>query len=287
MVDDADSTPSQADVWRSEGGRRWASLADRLEAQIEPVTHVLLEFAALVPGERVLDVGCGRGVTTRAAASAVTPGGSVTGLDVSPELVAEARRASASGAPIEWIVGDAQVALLPAASFDVVISRFGVMFFDDAFAAFVNMRRATRPGGRLAMVVWQTRDRSEVLQHMLDVAVTALNEIGYRVEVDPPDQGPFAFGRSDYVHEVLETAGWHEVRIEHRELQMNLCGPGTLDQIVETGLAVGQLRAALQDAPAEAVATARRAIALDLEPRHDGTGVRMSGAISIVTGTNG
>jgi SAM-dependent methyltransferase len=272
-----------ADDWAGERAERWAAVADRVEVQIEPVNEPLFTAAALSPGEAVLDVGCGRGVTTRRAAAGVGAEGRVTGLDIADTLLAQARAEASDGAPIEYVAGDAQVHPLPAASFDAVISRFGVMFFDDATAAFANLSAATRPGGRLCVAVWQARERSSVMQRPIEVGVAAAAELG--VDLQPPDPatGPFAFGDPEFVDAMLTAAGWVDVASEPHLLDMYAGGPGTVEQIVETGLSLGPLREALDGVPAEVVDRVRAALVADFTPLHDGTGVPLQGAIAIVT----
>ncbi len=185
--------------WAAENGLRWASVADRIEAQLEPIADILFEYTELVPGERVLDVGCGGGVTTRRAAIDVDPGGSVTGLDVAENLIELARSVPATGVPIAWRVGDAQRDVLAPGHHDIVISRFGVMFFDHPVDAFANLARTTREGGRLVMAVWQPRDESEVFQRPLEIAVDAAAAMGHHVEITSPTFGAFSFGDAEYV----------------------------------------------------------------------------------------
>lgn len=245
---------------------------------------ILLERAALGPGESILDVGCGRGVTTRRAAEAVGPDGAVTGLDVAANLITEARTFAHDGAPIDWVVGDGQRVELPSGPYDVVISRFGVIFFDDPVAAFANLARATRPGGRLAVAVWQPRDRSDVLQRSLDVAARAAAARGHPIELPPPDAGPFSFGLPEVVLDLLARSGWDEAAIEPLNVEMYVCGPGTVEEVVEIGFTFGPLQRALADAPDEVIAAVRAEVADDLRPLHDGTGVKLTGAIAILTG---
>jgi len=269
--------------WAGANGRRWASVAERIESQLEPVSDVLFEHARLAPGERVLDVGCGRGVTTRRAATEVDPGGSVTGVDVAENLIAEARKIPAEGVPISWQVGDAQRQELAPDHHDAVISRFGVMFFDDPMVAFGNLATTTRPGGRLALVVWQARDRSAVLQRTLDVAAKTVSRLGYDLELPPADAGPFAYGDPGFARELLEESGWTDVEIHPRSIEMYACGPGTVEEIVEIGFTIGPLHAALVEAPDAVRAAVRDALVEELTPLHDGTGVQLAGAIAILT----
>lgn len=165
--------------------------------------------AAVQPGEDVLDVGCGTGESTREAAQA---GGNVLGVDVSEPAIARARELGGA----VFAVADAQTHPFPAAAFDVVLSRFGAMFFPDPPAAFANLARALRPGGRLVLLVWQERDRNEwysVLHEAL--APTAA----------PPPPGPhFSLGDPARTRALLEGAGF--TGIEFTELRDPVCyGP--------------------------------------------------------------
>ncbi|MFM8411336.1 MAG: class I SAM-dependent methyltransferase, partial [Alphaproteobacteria bacterium] len=146
----------QIDYWNDMAGPKWVALQESLDRQIGPLGAAAMAAADLQPGERVLDVGCGCGATSIELARRVAPGGAVLGVDVSTVMLEAARaaagRAGAEG--LEFANADAQTAPLTPAGFDVVFSRFGVMFFADPTAAFANLRRALRPGGRLAVVCW-------------------------------------------------------------------------------------------------------------------------------------
>lgn len=283
MNDQAAETAPTTAGWASENGLRWASVADRVEAQLEPIADILFEYTALVPGERVLDVGCGGGVTTRRAAIDVDPGGSVTGLDVAENLIELARSVPASGVPIAWRVGDAQRDVLAPGHHDAVISRFGVMFFDDPIDAFANLAGTTRVGGRLAMAVWQPRDESEIMQRPLEIAVEAAAAVGHAVEVTSATSGAFSFGDRDHVQAVLEKAGWDDVELHPRRTDMYLCGPGTVEEIAGAATSFGPLFWVLADAPPPAADAIRDAVTAEIRARHDGTGVKMEGAVWIVT----
>jgi len=283
----AGSVPSDGPVldWAGESGRLWAAVADRVESQLAPVSDVLFAAAELRPGERVLDVGCGRGSTTRRAVGIVGPTGSAAGIDIAVGLIDEARAIPVrpgAGAPIEWIVADAQTAALPSGAYDAVISRFGTLFFDDPVVAFGNLAACARSGGRLCVVVWQRRERSPIMQDALDIASAIAAAHGHPVDIGMPDEGPFAYGDAAYVRPILERAGWTGVEVTEHEVEMLLFGPGTVDEAVDAGLTFGPMEAALRDAPAGVVDEVRTALAEHLRPCHDGTGVRMTGAIAVV-----
>jgi SAM-dependent methyltransferase len=149
---------------------------------------------AIQAGDHVLDVGCGAGQTTRDAARAATDG-QVVGVDISERMLEQARRTSLPNTT--YLPADAAVHDFPPASFDVCISRFGTMFFADPVAAFANLRRALRPGGRLVLLVWQPRDANE----WADAIPSALGGT-------PSDDSPFTLGDADRTRDLLTAAGF-------------------------------------------------------------------------------
>ena len=148
---------AQAEHWNSgDAIEHWLRNQDRYDRMLQPFADLILQTAALQPGEQVLDVGCGYGATTLEAARRVAPG-PVLGVDLSGPMLSVAKdRAAGSGlANVAFEHGDVQVYPFGPARFDAVISRFGVMFFEDPVAAFANIRSAVRPGGRLVFACWQ------------------------------------------------------------------------------------------------------------------------------------
>jgi ubiquinone/menaquinone biosynthesis C-methylase UbiE len=190
----------------SEHRVRFAALFD---AEVRPHNERFRAAAAVGPGEDVLDVGCGTGESTREAAKA---GATALGVDVSEQAIAKARELG--GASFE--VADVQTHPFPAAAFDVVLSRFGAMFFADPPAAFANLARALRPGGRLVLLVWQERARNEWYSVLHDAVAPGTT---------PPPAGPhFSLGDEDHTRTLLEDAGFADV--EFTELREPVCyGP--------------------------------------------------------------
>jgi len=201
--------------WNEIAGPRWVQRQAMQEARNAEMLSLLLEAAAPAPGEHVLDIGFGTGVTTVPFAEAVGSAGHVTGVDIArPMLEAAQRRIAEHGlSNVELLLADAQVHQFPPASIDLVTSRLGVMFFADPTAAFRNLRGALKPGGRLVMAVWASLAESTHQSIPLEVAV---RHLGPPAAVPIRAPGPNAYGDRDYLREVLESAGYARIAIEPR-----------------------------------------------------------------------
>lgn len=202
----------QARAWDGDEGRYWAAHADWYEAALAGYDGPLMAAAAVEPGDAVLDLGCGTGVTTRQAARAAAPGGQATGIDLSSQMLAEARRrADADGLDnVNFVHGDAQVFPFPAGRYDVAIGRTSAMFFGGPVAALANVGRALRPGGRLVLLNWQGPEANEWLVEW-STALTG----GRGLPAPPPGApGPFAFADPARARAVLAEAGFTAVEVE-------------------------------------------------------------------------
>jgi SAM-dependent methyltransferase len=205
---------TQREYWATAGPRQYREYGDTNEALFAPFGAAMLDAARLQPGERLLDVGCGHGTSTLEAAERVAPEGRVVGVDISAAMLEPAhQRAAAAGLDnVEFLQADAQVHRFEPASFDVVISRFGAMFFADPDDAFANLARALRPGGRLVFVCWQDPLKSEWVAVALGAVVATLGR--------PPDLGPpgapgsFALADGDRVVRLLTGGGFQGVTLE-------------------------------------------------------------------------
>ena len=239
----AQTRPNAAEIgnWNDAMGRTWVTLHERLDRQLAPIGHAAMAKAGFAAGQVVLDVGCGCGETTLELAGRIAPG-EVLGVDVSTMLLDVARdTAKAQGVGnIRFLQADAQVHAFAAASFDVLFSRFGVMFFEDPKAAFANMRPALKSDGRLAFCCW--RPPQENL--MLSLAMQATHHLLPAMPpADPYAPGPFAFADHQRTRSILEGAGFADVQIEPFDQR---AGEESLEDSVFSSLRIGQLGTALR-----------------------------------------
>jgi SAM-dependent methyltransferase len=212
MTEKPTANTAMGRYWNEVAGPRWVGRAGLQEARNIEVAHLLLQAAAPLPGERVLDIGCGTGATAIPFAASVAPGGHVTGVDISEPMLAQARQnIAASGADnVTLVLADAQVHRFPPDSFDLLISRFGVMFFADPAAAFGNLFAGLHSGGRLCMAVWASMAQNVHWQIPCDIAV---KHLGPPAPADPREPGPMAFRDPNYLRAILGTAGFAEIDI--------------------------------------------------------------------------
>jgi SAM-dependent methyltransferase len=210
MPDTANTSMGQ--YWNEVAGPRWVGRAGLQEARNIEVANLLQEEAAPQSGERVLDIGCGTGATAIPFATAVGPQGHVTGVDISEPMLGQARQniATSGAANITLVLADAQVHRFPPDSFDLLISRFGVMFFADPVAAFTNLYAGLRRGGRLCMAVWASMADNVHWRIPFDIAV---KHLGSPAPADPREPGPMAFRDPAYLRDILSKAGFVEIDV--------------------------------------------------------------------------
>lgn len=236
----ATGNAAQIEFWNSAATRAWADQYERMDRAVAALTKELLDLAAPQPGERVLDIGCGPGTTILELAKRVGPGGHVLGADVSQPSVARAREriATAGLRHAEIIVADASVHPFAPESFDLTFSRFGIMFFSDPVAAFANVRRAMKPGGRLALAVFRAASEKlwpnaplEAVRHLLPPIAAP----------GPEEPGPFSWADPTRVHRILEGAGFGEVSLTPLDPEIRLGGPKGEAEAADFVMAMGPL----------------------------------------------
>lgn len=266
------SNGEQARAWDGNEGAYWAERAEAFDRSVAAYDRALLDAAAVRPGAEVLDVGCGTGHVTRAVGRSAAPG-TATGIDLSGPMIEVARAAGGAA----YVQGDAQVHPFPAGAYDLVVSRTGAMFFGDPDAAFANLRRALRPGGRLVLLVWQTAERNEWIG-AVSAALT-----GRALSPPPGAPGPFSLGEPERVRSLLGGAGFAGITVTGVREPMDFGPDAGSAYGFLTGL-LGWMVAGLDsDRRAAALAALRR----DIEAHATPAGVRYGSAAWLVTATAG
>ena len=269
----------QRDEWNDTTGRRWLERHARIDQQIAPFGRRAMDRADIRVGDRILDVGCGCGETTIDLARRAGDAGFAMGIDISTILVEAARKlAQKSGvANVRFEAADAQTHRFPTGNFDLVFSRFGIMFFDDPEAAFRNLRSALKPGGRLAFVCWPAP------QENLFVTIpktAAARHITLPASSEPNAPGPFAFGDSDRVRQILTRSGFSAIDVDRGSEKV---GGGSLDETTEMLLQLGPLGDLLDSLDAGTRQAIRADIQSGLRPFETAGRVRFDAIAWLVT----
>jgi SAM-dependent methyltransferase len=267
----------QSEAWNGASGRHFIEQRERHERMRGGLTARLLAAAQIQDGENVLDIGCGCGDATILAARAAGSGRAL-GADLSGIQVAEARRlAAAAGVTnARFEVADVQVHPFPAGNFDVVLSNFGVMFFDDPAAAFANLRKALRRGGRLAFLCWRARDENPFFTMGFAEAAAVL---GLRELTGPA--AAFSLADSGRVGTLLSGAGFGGIEFAQADEPM-LIGSDVADVLEYERVSPGATEILAGLSPAQAAELARQ-VRDDLVAYASPDGVIMPGAAWLVT----
>ncbi|SDA92936.1 class I SAM-dependent methyltransferase [Sinorhizobium sp. NFACC03] len=273
--------------WKGQSGERWVTYQARLDAMMAVFGQAAIEAAAPATGERVLDVGCGAGASSLDLAARVGAGGHVLGVDISEPLIGRARALAPQDTPALFQVADASSTELPQGAFDILFSRFGVMFFDDPTAAFTHMRRALKPGARVAFVCWRGMAENDWVR----LPMGAMKGILPPMTPPGPDApGPFSFGDQGRVARILTVAGFTDVAITPFDASIPF-GKGetrdaALDDAVKMTLEVGPLARSLADQPDDIRARASAAVRAVFAGCPGERSVMIDGAAWIVTARN-
>lgn len=276
MKSAAELAAEQAAFWNGPGGQGWLAAYQRIQRSLVEINRVVLAHANAQPGERLIDVGCGTGDTTAALAAAVGPTGRVLGLDVSEPLIEAAHAKVASNS--SFVVGDAATHPFEAGAFDLVFSRFGVMFFGEPVAAFRNLHRALKPSGRLVFVCWRTPQENPWGLVPVRAAAPFLPPLP---KLGPEDPGQYSFGDRTRVERILEEAGF--VGAALKPLDVPIYMGRDVAEVVANADRFGPLARAFAEATPEAADKARVAIAEALAPHAKPEGVLLPGACWLVS----
>jgi SAM-dependent methyltransferase len=271
----------QATLWNGLGGRGWVEAQAALDRMLRPFQDLLLEATNAQPGSRVLDVGCGTGSTTLAFARRVGASGRSVGIDISEPMLALAReRAERERLPATFVRADAQIHSFDPASFDAIVSRFGVMFFDDSVRAFASLRRAARAGADLRFVAWRSAADNPFMTAAERAAAPFLPNQPVR---EPDAPGQFAFADGSRVRRILEQSGWTAIDIASIDVPCAVA-----EQDLQRYLTrVGPIGRVLQEADERTRARILEALRPAFAPYVNGTDVRFTAACWMVSARAG
>jgi SAM-dependent methyltransferase len=275
-----DQNADQIAYWNGPGGQRWANRQQAQDVLLKPVADLLIERAGIEAGESVIDVGCGSGAVSIAAAQKVGPTGMVLGIDVSGPMLERARQVAPAGLPVDFALADATVYPFKPASFDLLVSRFGVMFFAEPARSFANLRTALKPQGRLAFACWREPRENPFFIAPLQAVYKHVPKLP---QVGPEDPGPFSFASEQRVNRILSEAGFSGVAMERCDLSLDVAIGGGLDVAVQSALEIGPSARALAEQPPEVVSAAAQSIREALAPYVRGKTVPLDASIWIVT----
>jgi SAM-dependent methyltransferase len=274
----------QNTYWNGLAGARWVREQAGLDEMLRPFGTAALDAARVAPDEAVVDLGCGCGDTSLALATLVGPRGRVVGLDVSAPMLKRAKERGAGFSHLSFLEGDASSEPLARGAFDLLFSRFGVMFFADAPGAFAHLRGALRRQGRMVFVCWQSLTKNP----WAAVPSEAVADILGRPDPQPEDApGPFSFGDAARVRDILEGAGFRDVSLRSFETTIVFGASGSIDDAVDEIARLGPVARLLVDRDEVSVARALAAIKAVISVYRNVQGaVQFPGAAWIVVARN-
>jgi len=271
----------QRALWNGHAGRAWVTAQDVLDGMFRPFEELLVGTIPAGSNLRVLDVGCGAGRIARAIAGRLGPEGVCIGIDISNPLIAAARaQASRDGSRAKFICADAQDYPFEPASLDMIVSRLGVMFFEDPVAAFANLRRAASNTATLRCVAWRSATENPFMTTAERAAAPLLPNLPAR---RPNAPGQFGFADRDRVHSILGRAGW--IGVDISALDVACAFPEqALDRYISL---LGPVGLALQDVDERTRAEVRERVRAAFGPYIAEGEVRFTAACWAISGRAG
>jgi len=278
MAGNHEPNQDQSELWNGPSGAVWVEMQNLLDEMLAPFGSLLIEHAVREGTLRVLDIGCGAGATTLMAAKRLGERSSCLGVDISAPLVEVARnRARQEGlGNVEFVRADAQTHAFEPRSFDAIISRFGVMFFDDPLAAFANIRKAAKENGLLAFIAWRSPAENPFMTAAARAAAPILPDLR---APDPNAPGQFAFADGERVRGILASSGWKDVEIQPIDIACSVARSDLLEYVTKLGPVGVALREADEDTRARTTAAVRAAF----EPFIQGDTARFNAACWLVS----
>ncbi len=271
----------QIAYWNEVGGPKWVRYQEMLDRQLDAIGRLVMDTAGVRDGETVLDVGCGCGSTSLQLAERVSNHGSVLGIDISKPMLGWARERAMKGqvTNVTFMHADAQTHMFRP-EFDLIYSRFGVMFFENPSAAFANLHHAMKSSGRLAFACWQAIHRNPWLGVPL---MAAMKHVTIEMPATPDAPGPFAFADAARVERILGEGGFRDVRVEGRDVSIALGGGTSLEDAASLVMDLGPLARVMVDQPADKRALVEQEVREAISGSMTPEGVKMPGAIWLVT----
>jgi len=267
----------QATLWNGHTGHAWVEMQARLDQILEPFKNLLVEVVSRAQRRQVLDVGCGAGSTTLAVGALLGSTGVCTGIDISEPMIAAAQaRAEQEGIAARFLRDDAQVHAFEAASFDMIISRFGVMFFDDPVQAFANLRRAATDDAELRFIAWRSPEENPFMTTAERAAATLLPNLPVR---RPDEPGQFGFANRLRVHKILQESRWTCIEIQPIDVACTLPESELVTYLTRLGPVGVMLQEADDQTRAQVIETVRPAF----DPYVHGREVRFTAACWMVS----
>ena len=240
MSDLHEAGHEQAELWNGPSGRAWVDTQPLLDQVLHPFEDLLVDAIQARRPRRVLDIGCGTGATTLAVARLLGTDGHCTGIDISEPMLAVARaRAERDHIPADFIRADAQDYPFEPAGFDMLISRFGVMFFADPVQAFTNLRRAAARAAQLRCIAWRSATENPFMTAAERAAAPFLPSLPPR---RPDAPGQFAFADTARVHAILADGGWNAIDIRPIDVECTFPAPELAHYLTRLGPVGGVLQ---------------------------------------------
>ena len=274
---------AQVDYWNRTAGQRWTDRQAEQDELLRPISELLMAAADARPGQRVIDIGCGCGDTTLDLAARVSPNGEVLALDISEPMLQRARERAPKTLPARFVLADATVYDFEPEWADLAASRFGVMFFADPERSFANLRKGLKPGARLAFVCWRAAKQNPWMTIPLREAKKHAPPLP---ETNPEDPGPFAFADDQRVRRLLGAAGFADIEIAPRDLDLDVAIGRGLDAAVASAMGIGPTSRILDGRSNAVRAAAAADIKKALAERAKGASVPLGAAIWLVTASN-